>query len=90
MPGFSGIPWGIFPKDADGNDASHLQVPVLRPTQEQAEKLDFLLAQARRVYNTALEQRIAAYQDTGKGIRYPAQWRPSGTCGGQRGTRSAS
>jgi putative transposase len=47
---------------------------LLRPTPEQAEKLDFLLAQAHRVYNSALEQRIAAYQDTGKGIRYPAQW----------------
>jgi hypothetical protein len=34
---------------------------LLRPTPEQEEKLDFLLDQARRVYNAALEQRIAAY-----------------------------
>jgi len=47
---------------------------LLRPTQEQEQKLDFLLDQARRVYNAALEQRITAYQETGKGIRYPAQW----------------
>ena len=47
---------------------------LLRPTPEQAEKLDFLLAQARRVYNAALEQRITAYREAGIGIRYPAQW----------------
>jgi putative transposase len=47
---------------------------LLRPTQEQEQKLAFLLDQARRVYNTALEQRITAYQETGKGIHYPAQW----------------
>ena len=47
---------------------------MLRPTPEQEKKLDFLLAQARRVYNTALEQRIAAYQGSGKGLRYPARW----------------
>ena len=47
---------------------------MLRPTPEQSEKLDFLLAQAQRVYNTALEQRIAAYQGSGKGLRYPARW----------------
>jgi putative transposase len=47
---------------------------LLRPTLEQEQKLDFLLDQARGVYNAALEQRIAAYQETGKGIHYPAQW----------------
>jgi len=42
---------------------------LLRPTPEQAEKLDFLLAQARRVYNAALEQRITAYQEAGVNSR---------------------
>ena len=47
---------------------------LLRPNTEQIEKLDFLLWQSRFVYNAALEQRIAVYQETGKGIGYGAQW----------------
>lgn len=46
----------------------------LRPTDEQAQALDFLLWQARNVYNAALAQRINTYQDTGKGIQYAGQW----------------
>lgn len=47
---------------------------LLRPNKEQAEQLDFLLWQSRRIYNAALEQRIKAYQETGKGMNYGAQW----------------
>jgi putative transposase len=46
----------------------------LYPTNAQARALDFLLWQGRNVYNAALEQRIAVYQETGKGITYPQQW----------------
>lgn len=46
----------------------------LRPTDEQAQALDFLLWQARNVYNAALAQRIRTYQDTSKGIQYAGQW----------------
>lgn len=47
---------------------------LLRPTAEQVKSLDFLLWQSRLVYNTALEQRIATYKETGKGIRSGTQW----------------
>jgi putative transposase len=47
---------------------------LLRPTTEQEESLDYLLWQSRRLYNTALEQRINVYKETGKGINYQAQW----------------
>jgi putative transposase len=47
---------------------------LLRPNFEQGDRLDFLLWQSRLVYNAALEQRIAAYQQTGKGMSYGAQW----------------
>ncbi len=47
---------------------------LLRPDEQQANALDFLLWQSRLLYNAALEQRIRTYQDTGKGINYPAQW----------------
>ena len=46
----------------------------LRPNRAQANALDSLFWQARRLYNAALEQRITTYQETGKGISYPAQW----------------
>ncbi len=46
----------------------------LYPTNAQARALDFLLWQGRNLYNAALEQRIATYKETGKGIRYPQQW----------------
>lgn len=46
----------------------------LYPTNVQARTLDFLLWQSRNLYNAALEQRIATYKETGKGIRYPQQW----------------
>jgi putative transposase len=46
----------------------------LRPTPQQEQSLDFQLWQSRRIYNAALEERIAAYQATGKGIGYTAQW----------------
>ena len=36
--------------------------------------LDLLFSQARNLYNAALEQRITVYQETGRGINYPAQW----------------
>jgi putative transposase len=36
--------------------------------------LDQLFWQARTLYNAALEQRINVYQETGKGVNYPAQW----------------
>ena len=47
---------------------------LLRPTLLQDQALDFLLWQARLLYNAALEQRITVYQETGKGISYPQQW----------------
>ena len=47
---------------------------LLRPTPEQEGRLDFLLWQARMIYNAALEQRITTYKDTGKSISYQAQW----------------
>jgi putative transposase len=47
---------------------------LIRPSPEQEQRLDFLLWQSRLVYNAALEQRIATYQETGKGIGYRAQW----------------
>jgi len=47
---------------------------LLRPSSQQAQALDFLLWQSRLVYNAALEQRIATYQESGKGINYAAQW----------------
>ncbi len=46
----------------------------LRPNKQQDEALDFLFWQARNLYNAPLEQRITVYQETGKGINYPAQW----------------
>ena len=46
----------------------------LRPDEAQAQALDYLLWQARLVYNAALEQRITTYKETGKGVGYPAQW----------------
>lgn len=46
----------------------------LRPNQQQTDWLDSLFWQARTIYNAALEQRITIYQQTGKGINYPAQW----------------
>jgi len=46
----------------------------LYPTNAQARTLDFLLWQGRTIYNAALEQRIATYQDTGKGATYAEQW----------------
>ncbi len=47
---------------------------LLRPNSDQAKQLDFLLWQSRVIYNAALEQRIKAYQETGKGMHYGAQW----------------
>ena len=47
---------------------------LLRPNAEQVKSLDFLLWQSRSVYNAGLEQRIATYRETGKGIGYGAQW----------------
>lgn len=38
----------------------------LRPTKGQARRLDFMLWQARKVYNFALEKRIEAYQERGE------------------------
>jgi len=46
----------------------------LRPNRAQTAALDSLFSQARRLYNAALAQRITTYQETGEGIRYPAQW----------------
>jgi putative transposase len=46
----------------------------LYPTNAQARTLDFLLWQGRMLYNAALEQRIATYRDTGKGVSYYQQW----------------
>ena len=47
---------------------------LLRPNNEQAKQLDFLLWQSRQIYNAALEQRITVYQETGKSISCGAQW----------------
>jgi putative transposase len=46
----------------------------LRPNKQQDQLLDVLFWQARKLYNAALEQCISVYQNTGKGITYPAQW----------------
>ncbi|NDJ75091.1 MAG: transposase, partial [Chloroflexi bacterium] len=46
----------------------------LYPTHAQGRQLDFLLWQGRNVYNAALEQRIAVYEETGQGVSYPQQW----------------
>jgi putative transposase len=46
----------------------------LRPNRAQTTALDSLFSQARRLYHAALEQRITTYQESGEGIRYPAQW----------------
>lgn len=46
----------------------------LYPTKAQARTLDFLLWQGRTLYNAALEQRIAVYKETGKGVSYYQQW----------------
>ena len=47
----------------------------LRPNRNQIETLDALFWQARKLYNVALEQRITVYKETGKGVRYPDQWK---------------
>ena len=47
---------------------------LLRPTKEQAVALDFLLWQARRVYNMALEQRIKIYAEQKNTITSMDQW----------------
>ena len=47
---------------------------LLRPNKQQTSTLNFLLWQARIVYNTALEQRIKIYQETGKTIWSMDQW----------------
>ena len=47
---------------------------LLRPKNEQVNRLDFLLWQSRLAYNAALEQRMTTYQETGKGIGCGAQW----------------
>jgi putative transposase len=41
----------------------------LYPTNGQAQRLDFLLWQARMVYNAALEERITAYKERGESVR---------------------
>ena len=46
----------------------------LYATNAQARALDYLLWQGRKVYNAALEQRIAVTEETGKGVTYPQQW----------------
>lgn len=46
----------------------------LYPRRSELERLDFLLDQARSIYNAALEQRINVYKTTGKGVTYPEQW----------------
>lgn len=46
----------------------------LYPNRAQRELLERTLELHRQVYNAALEQRISVYQETGKGIRYSAQW----------------
>jgi putative transposase len=46
----------------------------LRPNKQESQALDYLLWQARNLYNAALEQRINVYCETRKGISYPAQW----------------
>lgn len=47
---------------------------LLRPNKTQDSDLDYLLWQARRVYNTALEQRIMAYDDRKASIKSSEQW----------------
>jgi putative transposase len=39
---------------------------LLRPSSKQDRQMDYLLWQARLIYNAALEQKINAYQETGK------------------------
>lgn len=46
---------------------------LLRPNNEQFKRLDYLLLQHRLMYNTALEQRIKVYKETGKGVKYTEQ-----------------
>lgn len=46
----------------------------LYPRNAQAQQLNFLLWQGRKVYNAALEQRIEVYRDTGESVTYPQQW----------------
>jgi len=46
----------------------------LYPTNAQERQLDVLLWQGRNLYNAALEQRITAYQKTGKSHKYTDQW----------------
>jgi putative transposase len=46
----------------------------LYPRNAQKRTLDFLLWQGRKLYNAALEQRINAYQETGKAVSYVEQW----------------
>jgi putative transposase len=46
----------------------------LYPTKAQIRQLEFLLLQARFVYNEALNQRITTYQETGESVSYPQQW----------------
>ena len=51
----------------------HTYKYLLRPASQQAQTLDFLLWQSRLIYNSAFEQRIQTFQETGKGIRFTAQ-----------------
>jgi putative transposase len=46
----------------------------LYPNKAQKQALDFLLWQGRDLYNSALEQCINVYKETGKGIPYYEQW----------------
>jgi len=46
----------------------------LYPTKAQARSLAFLLWQGRNLYNAALEQRITTHEESGKGVKYAAQW----------------
>jgi putative transposase len=46
----------------------------LRTNKEQDAALDFLLWQARIVYNAALDQRIQVYRETRKTLNYVTQW----------------
>ncbi len=46
---------------------------LMYPAAQQAERLLELLCLHQRVYNTALEERIAAYRETGKSLGFAAQ-----------------
>jgi len=46
---------------------------LLRPNNQQADRLVFLLEQHRIVYNHALQQRINIYKETGECIGYDTQ-----------------